>query len=311
MEFSHKKKAYIAAIIYAFIIGFSFLFAKLTLTVTEPLDALAHRFTVSFIFISVPVLLGWIKVDIDKKDIPVILLLSLFYPTMFFTFQIFGLVYISSSEAGIIQATIPIFTMIFAAVFLKEKSSTLQKASLTLSVAGVIYIFFMKGINLKSDVFMGVVFIVLSALSSAFNSVLARKMTRKYKPICLTYMTTVVGFLSFNVMSFINHSLKGTLNLYFKPFTSPVFVGSILYLGILSSLVTSLLLNYSLSKIEASKMSVFSNLSTLITMMAGVIFLKEKLEYFHIIGAIMIILGIIGTNFLDKNKSSLGSKKTL
>ncbi|MCS4517198.1 hypothetical protein JTS93_18350 [Clostridium botulinum] len=32
---------------------------------------------------------------------------------MFFGFQIFGLVYIASSEAGIIQATIPIFTMIF------------------------------------------------------------------------------------------------------------------------------------------------------------------------------------------------------
>ncbi|HID0836330.1 TPA: EamA family transporter, partial [Clostridium botulinum] len=72
------------------------------------------------------------------------------------------------------------------------------------------------------------------------------------------------------------------------------------YLGILSSLVTSFLLNYSLSKIEASKMSVFNNLSTLITMMAGVVFLGEKLQYFHIIGSFMIILGIVGTNLGDK-----------
>ncbi|WP_315116492.1 DMT family transporter [uncultured Clostridium sp.] len=300
METSHKKRAYFAAILYAFIIGFSFLFVKLTLTVASPLDTLAHRFTISFIFASVPVLLGWIKLDICKKDIVNILPLALFYPAMFFAFQIFGLVHVSSSEAGIIQATTPIFTMIFATVFLKEHSSGLQKASLLLSVAGVVYIFFMKGINLKSNAFIGIVFIFLSSLSFASYNVLARKMTRKYTLIDLTYIMTAIGFLSFNLMSLINHILKGTLKLYFKPFTSPLFVVSIIYLGVLSSLITSLLSNYVLSKIEASKMSVFSNLSTLITMVAGVIFLNEKLEYFHIVGAIMILLGIIGTNFLDK-----------
>ncbi|MEW9096034.1 MAG: DMT family transporter [Clostridiaceae bacterium] len=300
MKFSHKKKAYVAAILYALITGFSFLFSKLTLNLANPLDTLAHRFTVSFIFAFIPVLLGWIKLDITKKDILRILPLSLFYPIMSFGFQIFGLVYISSSEAGIIQATIPIFTMIFSITFLKERPNILQKISILLSVAGVVYIFFMKAINLKSNIFIGIVLILLSSISSAGNNVLARKMSGEYKPICLTYTVTAIGFVFFNIMSVINHSLKGTLNLYFKPFTNPLFVVSIVYLGILSSLITSFLVNYALSKIEASKMSVFSNLSTLITMIAGVIFLGEKLQYFHIIGAIMIILGIIGTNFLDK-----------
>ncbi len=300
MKFSDKKKVYFAAILYAFITGLSFLFTKLTLTVASPLDTLAHRFTISFIFASIPVLLGWIKLDINKKDIIRILPLSMFYPIMFFAFQVFGLVYISSSEAGIIQATVPIFTLILSIVFLKEHPSMLQKTSLFLSVAGVVYMFFMKGLDLKTNVFMGILLILLSALSSAGNNVLARKMTGKYKPICLTYIVNAIGFLFFNIISIVNHSLNGTLNLYFKPFTNPLFLVSIVYLGVLSSLITSLLLNYALSKIEASKMSVFGNLSTLITMIAGVIFLKEKLEYFHIIGAAMIVLGIIGTNFLDK-----------
>jgi len=304
MRFSYKKKAYCAAILNALITGLSFLFTKLTLTVATPIDILAHRFTISFIFGSIPILLGWIKLDINKKDILPILPLSLFYPIMFFASQAFGLTYISSSEAGIIQATVPIFTLIFSIFFLKEYPSMLQKISLLLSAAGVIYIFLMKGINLKSNAFIGIVFILLSALSSAGNNVLARKLTGKYSPICLTYIVNAIGFLFFNIVSITNHSLNGTLNLYFKPFTNPLFVVSIVYLGILSSLITSLLLNYALSKIEASKMSVFINLSTLVTMIAGVIFLKEKLEYFHIIGAIMILLGIIGTNFSNKKTSS-------
>jgi len=38
----------------------------------------------------------------------------------------------------------------------------------------------------------------------------------------------------------------------------------------------------------------------LITIIAGVLFLHEQIEYYHIIGAIMIVLGIVGTNFLGK-----------
>ncbi|MCT8977692.1 DMT family transporter [Clostridium sp. CX1] len=300
MENSVKRNTYFAATLYALIIGFSFLFVKLALIVTDPLNILAHRFTISFVVASIPVVFGWIKLDITFKDMLPILPISLFYPTLFFAFQAFGLVYISSSEAGIIQATIPIFTMILATFFLKENSSRLQKLSLILSVSGVIYIFVMKGIDLKPASSIGTLMIILSSLSSAGYNVLARKITKKYKILDLTYMMTFIGFLSFNLISIIDHGIHGTINVYFKPFINPLFLISVLYLGILSSLITSLLSNYTLSKIEASKMSVFNNLSTLITMIAGVIFLQESLSYFHIIGAVMIIGGVIGTNFLDK-----------
>jgi drug/metabolite transporter (DMT)-like permease len=300
MKNSNKKKAYLSAFLYALIIGFSFLFVKLALTVTNPLNALAHRFTIAFIVASIPIIFRWIKLNITLKDLLPILPISIFYPTLFFTFQTFGLVHISSSEAGIIQATVPIFTMVIASIFLNEKSSKKQKMSLLLSVAGVIYIFFMKGIDLKSTNIIGTILILLCALSSASYNVIARKVTKKYSVIDLTYIMTLIGFISFNSLSLIDYAVKGNLNLYFKPFTSTTFIISILYLGILSSVISSLLSNYTLSQIEASKMSVFNNLSTLITMITGFIFLNEDLYYYHIIGAIMIVLGLLGTNFLDK-----------
>jgi drug/metabolite transporter (DMT)-like permease len=69
------------------------------------------------------------------------------------------------------------------------------------------------------------------------------------------------------------------------------------YLGVLSTLVTSLLSSFALKWIEASKMSVIGNLSTLISMIAGAYILKEQLAYYHIIGAVVIIIGVVGTNF--------------
>lgn len=218
--------------------------------------------------------------------------------------------YTSSSEAGIIQAAIPIFTMMLASYFLKEYTNTWQKISVLISVIGVIYIFIMNGIGTHETSFIGVILILLSALSSAFYNVLARKMTKKFKLMDLTYTMTVIGFISVNLIAIASHISKGTITVYFKPFTNGTFLISILYLGLLSSLLTALLLNYSLSYIEAAKISVFSNLSTLITIIAGVVFLHEQIAYYHIIGTILIVLGVVGTNFLGKKGIVVKKKNT-
>ena len=51
-------------------------------------------------------------------------------------------------------------------------------------------------------------------------------------------------------------------------------------------------------------MSVFVNLSTVISIEAGVVFLNESVFYYHIIGSFLIIIGVIGVNFLDEERSS-------
>ncbi|MGK5507088.1 DMT family transporter [Brevibacillus formosus] len=295
-----QQKAILAALLNAGITGLSFLFLKMALAVTNPVDTLAHRFTVAFIAASIPIVFGWIKLSIKPKDMLTIIPLAMLYPILFFTLQAFGLVYTTSSEAGIIQATVPIFTMIMAAFFLGESSTWLQKLSTLLSVGGVVYIFAMKGLGVSagSGSSIGTILILLSAFSLAGYSVLARKMTKSFHYIDMTYMVALLGFLFFNGWSVIRHSAEGTLSTYFAPFASSAFIISIVFLGILSSLMTSFMTNFALSKMEASKLSVFNNLSTLVTIVAGVIFLQEQLAYYHLIGAVMIIIGVIGTNFL-------------
>ena len=299
------KMAYLSAIANALIVGLSFIFMKNSLIYTDPLNILAHRFTVSFITISIPILLRWVKVNISLKDMKKILPLSIFYPALFFAFQSFGLSYISSSEAGIIHATIPIITLILATFILKEKTTLLEKISVFLSVGGVVYIFLMKGINFKSSSFIGIVLIFLSAVSSSSYNILAKKIVQKYKFIDVTYVMIFIGFISFNALSIVDRLYKGDLKTYFSAFSSHDFLISILYLGILSSVVTSLLSNYALSIISAPKMSVFNNLSTLVTVIAGVLLLNETLYYYHIIGIVSILIGVLGTNLDKLRKDSL------
>lgn len=302
---SISKKAYFTAVLYALIIGFSFLFVKVALTYADPLTVLAHRFTISLGAAAIPIFFGRLKLQVIGKDMVKILPLSIFYPTLFFALQTFGLVYLPSAEAGVIQSMVPIFTLILATLFLKEESSTLQKGALILSVIGVVFIFFMKGLNYSRGSFLGILLILLSTLSMAGYNVMARGMTKEYSLMDLTFMMNLMGCISFNIIALIFHSVQGTLLGYFAPFKGVGFRWALLYLGVCSSLLSSYLSNYTLAHLNASKMSVFSNLATLITMLAGVIFLKEALHWYHGVGAIMILLGILGTNFLGNKEISM------
>lgn len=224
------------------------------------------------------------------------------YPIVFFTFQVLGLARISSSEAGIIQATIPIFTLALAGLLLKEKATRGQLVFISLSVLGVIYMLIMNGANATTGNVIGSGFILLSALAASLYNVFARRLTKQYSLLTLTYVMTLCGFVIFNGMALGNHLVNGTINEFFQPLTHVDFVIAILYLGLLSSLGTSYLSNYALSKLEASQMSVFSNFATLITILAGVLILQEVFHLYHFIGGILIIIGVIGTNYFGHRK---------
>ncbi|WMM26373.1 DMT family transporter [Tissierella sp. MB52-C2] len=144
-----------------------------------------------------------------------------------------------------------------------------------------------------------------SAISSSSYNVLARKIVQKYKFIDVTYVMIFIGFISFNLLSMIDRLYSGDLKTYFSVFTNQDFLISILYLGILSSVVTSLLSNYVLPIISAPKMSVFNNLFTLVTVVAGVLLLNERLYYYHIIGIVSILIGVLGTNLDKLRKNSI------
>ncbi|OMF54946.1 DMT family transporter [Paenibacillus sp. FSL R5-0766] len=303
MNTTHTRGyAYIAAVLYAAIIGLSFLFVKMTVSVAHPIDVLAHRFALSLIVVSIPVIFGWIKIRLSLRDLWRIIPLGLLSPVLFFAFQAFGLVSSNSSEAGIIQAMAPVFTLVLASVFLKERTYTMQKLFLLLSVAGVVFIFMMQGSGMSIGNLKGIALLLLSTVCFAGYGVLARPLTQKYKPMELTWVTLMVGCIVFNAASLILHASSGSMMDYIKPLGDTSYLGALAYLAILSTMVSTLLASYALTHLEASQMSVFSNLSTLISIVGGAWILHEPVGYYHYIGALLIIAGVLGTNMSGRKQ---------
>lgn len=149
--------------------------------------------------------------------------------------QTIGLQFTSASEAGILSATAPIFTVILASIFLKEKSSFWQIIFVLLSVGGVVYIMYRNGLGeISSETLKGDFFILLSVVSMAIYFVLGRKATQQINAMDITFFMTVTACIIFNLMAVIAHLKLDTLPLYFAAFNNSEFLWTILYLGILS-----------------------------------------------------------------------------
>lgn len=296
-----KTKAYLAALSFSAIIGFSFLFTKIALGYASPITNLAHRYTIAALVMVVLHQTKLIKVSLSRKDILSILPMSLFYPLFFFIFQSFALQYISSSEAGILQALVPIFTLLLASAFLKEKTSLLQKFFLFLSVAGVVFIFLSKGANFsKETASLGFLLMLGSVLANAINNILSKAKGGRYRAMDMTAVVIFVGFVTFNTLSLTSNYLDGNILAYFVPLGQLPYLLSILYLGILASIVTGSLSIYAIVRLGASTVSVFGNLGTVLTILAGALILHEPIYIYHVIGATLIITGILGMNLMRK-----------
>jgi len=285
----------VSAILSSMIIGLSLLFTKNAVAIFPPLPTLAYRFSIAFLVMSILILLKIVKVNYKDKNLKILLLFSMIQPVMFFTFQAYGMKYTSSSEAGIIMALTPIVIMVMSYYFLKENIMMRQRLFALLSVSGVIIISIMNGATSKNSL-LGPVLILLSVISTSAYTVMARKLSTSFTPMELTYGMMLVAAIFFNLCTFIFYRETFSATSYLSALQNRQFLITILYLSILSSIGTSFLSNYAVSKMDAAIVGIFANLSTVVSIFAGVFVLNENFYMYHFIGTVLILIGVIGVN---------------
>lgn len=296
---------YFTAIITNFIFGLSFLFSKQALNVAFPLELLSFRFLIAWLVMTVLIIIKVIKVNYKNKSMKWLLILAIIEPITYFLFETYGLQRTSTSLGGLMIALIPIVVTILAVYLLKEKPSAKQIISIILSVTGVMLIIIMENSNDSGgSTILGIFLLGGAVFSAALFNIIARKISRDFTAIEVTYFIMLIGAIFFNILSIINHAMNKNLSEYFLPFKSRSFISSVLYLGIISSVLAYFLINYTLSKMEASRSAVFANISTIVSIAAGVAVLHESFHLYHVLGSIMILLGVWGTNYYSMKSDS-------
>ncbi|WP_353893135.1 DMT family transporter [Proteinivorax hydrogeniformans] len=289
---------------YATIFGFSFMFtAEILEYISSPFHLLSFRFIFAFLTMTIVQLalgsrLKVKKVPISKK----LLLLVFFQPFLYFSAETTGVRMTSSSEAGMMIALIPIFVAIFSAIFLKEHPKKIQIPFILSSVSGVVFIAIMQG-RADGEVISnlaGIIVLLVAVLAGAGFNITSRSLSVSLTPFQRTYSMMGAGAVIFTSIAVIQQAVRGELTSFFQPLTYTEVLFPLLYLGILSSVVAFFLINFTLSRVSAAQGAVFANLVTVISITAGVFIRGESFYYYHLIGAIFIITGVLGTNLLGK-----------
>lgn len=291
-----RSKALIAVIIGNTIFGFSFLFSKVALQMTVPSVLLAVRFTTAFVVLN---LIAFIGCAIKKKDgkplvefslkgkpLKYVLLLALFQPIVYFLGESYGIEYTSSAFAGTIIAVIPIMGIVFDVLIMRAKVTGKQIICAVISVVGVA-VTTVGAEGMKSSV-IGIVFLMVAVTAGALFYVFSKKSGEHFNALERTYVMFAAGSLMYILVALLQ--CRGEYDVLIM---SAVMSGSfwicILYLAVMSSVVAFIVLNYGSSLISVSEASLFANLTTVISIVAGVVVLGESFSMQQIIGAVLII----------------------
>ena len=301
MKFNEKQRAYISGILMAIIFGLSFVFIKEGLKSLTPMVLLAYRFFTAAIIISILLVLKIIKVDYSGKPIKGILLLSIFYPVIAFFFETFGIKYVTVSQAGIMVSLMPVYLVILGVIILKEIPTNIQKICIGISVLGVIVtVIFARDIEGSSALF-GIICLLISTISGSINNILSRKYSIYFTPVEITFAMIWIGALFFLFVAIIQGLINQNIfDTFVRPMLNSNSLISIIYLGFFTSIIAFFAMNYMLSKLPAVNSAAFINITTLISILAGVIIMHDAVHWYQIVGGILIISGGIGTNYRAK-----------
>lgn len=288
-----NKKAIIAVMLGNAIFGFSFLFSRLALDITIPSVLIAIRFAVAFIVLNAIVLIGKatgaLSFSLKGKPLKDVLILSLFQPVIYFIAENYGILYTSSAYAGILIAVIPIAGVMADVVLMHSKVGKKQIFCAVFSVVGVI-ITTLGAKNMTSSV-KGTILLLIAVMAGSLFYVFSKRAGEHYSPLERTYVMFGVGSAFYVVLAAVQ-AYGSYDRLVVAALAQPMFWGCILYLAVVSSVIAFLLLNFGSSHVSVSQASLFANLSTVISIIAGVAVLHEAFTWQQAVGS-AIILGSV------------------
>jgi drug/metabolite transporter (DMT)-like permease len=228
---------------------------------------------------------------LHKKDIIPLFLLGFLGVVIYHLGLNYGELYISPSVASLIIATIPVFTVIFSTIFLKEKITKKIAVGIPLSLSGVVII---SLTGTSTDLFeitylSAAVAVLISALVGAGYTIAGKKLLERYSALSLTIYAFLFGCLG--LLPFLTPSLVTEVaSLTWRGW------GSVLFLAVFPTVVGYTLWYVILEVKTASEISVSLYFIPVLSTIISYFLFHEKITWFFLFGGTFVILGLIIVN---------------
>ena len=300
-----EKLALGAAALGNGIFGFSFMFSRIALGIAQPFVMLMYRFGMTFV-----ILLGiaawasrrtvqtredgaidWLRFDLRGRKLLPLIGLGIVQPVGYFLCESYGISMTNATFSGVVIALVPIAGMVSGAMTLGEIPRVKQIAYSLLSIAGVVVMTMQQ--SAEGQILpLGVVLLVGAVITGAAFNTISRKVSGEYSVLERTVVMMGVAAVTFTVLAV--WQTGGDAAQLLAPMQSGAFLTSMIYLSLCSSIVAFSALNLANNYLPVARTTAFANLTTVISLFAGVIFLGEPFGVVSLVASVMILAGIWG-----------------
>jgi Permeases of the drug/metabolite transporter (DMT) superfamily len=230
---------------------------------------------------------------IRKKDIPFLLIMSMFEPFIYFIGESFGLKYTNSPTiCAVLIATIPIFVMIAGQIFFKEKISKLNVFAVIITVPGILLIV-LKTTEIAVDYWYGILFLIIAVFAATGYSIMVKKLSDRYNSYTIATWQFILAAIYFLPLYLIFDSSKMPIGEIFRV---DVMI-PLLSLALLCSCLSFVLYINSIQYLGVTRASVFSTMTPAVSAFGAYIMGHETFTPLQILGLVIVILGVIFTQY--------------
>ncbi len=277
---------YIAITLAMIFWAMSFIWTKIALQSFRPITLITLRLIIASILLLLIILLTGNTQRILKKDIKWFVLLAFFEPYLYYLGETFGLTKVSPTIASVIISTIPLFSPIFAFLFLKEKVGLWNILGIIVSLVGVCFVIYEPRTGFYSEPF-GIILLFFAVFSGVFYSIILKKISIRYSTLNIIFYQSVLGLLFF-LPTFLIVDLPSIKTIQITHES----ILALILLAIFASVVAYVLFASVLRRIGVVRSNVFSNLIPAFTAIFTWLILREPLSILKLLGIAIVISGL-------------------
>lgn len=277
---------YIAITLAMIFWAMSFIWTKIALQSFCPITLITLRLIIASILLLLIILLTGNTQRILKKDIKWFVLLAFFEPYLYYLGETFGLTKVSPTIASVIISTIPLFSPIFAFLFLKEKVGLWNILGIIVSLVGVCFVIYEPRTGFYSEPF-GIILLFFAVFSGVFYSIILKKISIRYSTLNVIFYQSVLGLLFF-LPTFLIVDLPSIKTIQITHES----ILALILLAIFASVVAYVLFASVLRRIGVVRSNVFSNLIPAFTAIFTWLILREPLSILKLLGIVIVISGL-------------------
>jgi drug/metabolite transporter (DMT)-like permease len=249
----------------------------------SPIEIAVFRFVISSIALFLIILFRHINLP-NKKDYFHFALLGLALFINHITLNS-GIRTITAGETTLIVSSSQLFQVLLAYLFLNETISIRFLFGLFFCFLGVTIIAFQNSIGLSFN--LGVVFVLIAAITNAIYFILQKPLLKKYKPLDVISYSTWIATLM--LLPFGNGVIDVVSTATISSTTAVIYIG-------IATIIANICWSKILSKIEASKAAVFLYTVPVMTIIIGFLWLRELPSPISCLGGVIILGGVILSN---------------